>query len=335
VTEHIESRYRAIERGVEKMKLGFSHLLFVRGAPGIGKSFQIEANLKRFGLKYVEVNGDTSDAYLYRALYENNGKVIWFKDVVRLLKNLRSIDLLKSACESIPKRLITNLNYSDKQADLPKQFVFTGRLIFDFNSLVGLKFREDFEALASRGDFVDLVFSLADICALMRQVCKDKWQQEVTEFLIKQHRFAGHNGLNLRTQYRAFQSYKYAEKAELDWRRELQEELWQQRTHVQKILYPVLGDGPERTRDVKRYLIRSGIVSTVRTADRRIADWIEIGDLFRVSDESRNFLVSLSPIDITRPAQPCPSSDTSDINQPGTATCDKAHAGIVSIPSGI
>jgi hypothetical protein len=310
MTQTINSHYRAIERVIEKMTLGLSHLLFVRGPPGLGKSFQIERSLKEQGLKYFEVSGDTSDAYLYRILYENNGRVVWFKDVVRLLKSLRSLDLLKSACESKPERLITNLNYSDKQTDLPKRFVFKGKLIFDFNSLVGLRFREDFEALASRGDFVDVVFSHGQVCEIMRGICQTEWQREVTDHVIANYVFVGSNSLNLRTQHKAFQCYQYAAAKSLDWRQEVNAELRNQCSKVRKLLYPILGDGPCRAIEVKRYLVRSGLVSTMRTADRRIADWLELGDLYRVSTEERNFLISLQPI--TLEAIPSESENTSD-----------------------
>ena len=303
MNDAITQCYRPIDRAIDKMKLGFSHLLFVRGGPGIGKSYQIGRCLRDIQLPFVEVNGDTSDAYLYRILYENNGKVIWFKDVVRLLKSLRSLDLLKSACETTEKRTITNLNYSDKQTDLPKSFAFTGRLVFDFKSLAGLKFREDFEALASRGDFVDLVFSHSEICSIMRQICASGWQREVTEFLIDHHQLTEWNALNLRSQHKAFRCYQYARTKSLDWRHEIREELQNQCSSVQKLLYPILGDGPRRALEVKKYLLRSGFVSTIRTADRRISEWIELGDVFRVSEEGRNFLISLAPIFLSQPEE--------------------------------
>ena len=331
--------YRPIERAIEKMKLGFSHLCFVRGRAGIGKSHQIERCLRQFRLKYFEVNGDVSEAYVYRILVEHNGEVIWFKDVVRLLKGLRSIDMLKSACETKPERRITCLNYSDKQQDLPREFIFTGKLIFDFNSLVGLKFREDFEALTSRGDFVDMIFSHAEMCEIMRLICRTPEQREVTEFLIANYAYSGFNMLNLRTQQKALQTHRYAQQTGRDWRQEVRAELHNQRSRVLKYLYPIAGDGPIRTLDLKRYLVRSGIVSTVRTAERRIADWLELGDLYRVSDGERNFLVSLFPVSIgLRPVPENAASDTSDTPVAVTPLGDTSTAAnevdLPSLPGG-
>jgi len=295
----INQHYRPIERAIEKMKLGCSHLCFIQGRPGTGKSYQIRRCLKAFDMPHIEISGDVSEAYLYRVLYEHNGKNIWFKDVVKLLKGLRSIELLKGACETQEKRLINKLNYSDAQKDLPDHFYFKGNLIFDFNSLAGLAFREDFEALVSRGDYIEIVLSFSEICEIMRAICENDRELEVTDFLISHFNYCGFNGLNLRTQRLSLKTVEYARQKGVDWRQEVKEELRNQRSNVQKVLYPILGDGPARTMDVKKYLIRSGIISTLRTAERRIHDWLELSDIYRVSGEERNFLVSLVPIPVS------------------------------------
>jgi hypothetical protein len=303
--------YRQISRAIEKMKFGYSHLCFVRGRPGIGKSFQIEECLKAQGMQYAEVSGNVSEAYLYRILYEHNRKTIWFKDVVRLLRGLRSIDLLKGACETGRKRIIQNLNYCDKQQDLPKQFEFKGNLIFDFNSLTGLKFKEDFEALTTRGDFIDLVFGHQDICGIMRAICKTDVDREVTEYLISHWDGARAGLLNLRVQRQAVLTYQYAQRKGLDWQEEIRQELRNQLSPVQRLLYPILGNGPQRTSEIKKHMVQNGIVSTMRTADRRIADWLELGEIYQVSSEERDFFVALTPINVSRRDE-CLLGDTSD-----------------------
>jgi hypothetical protein len=289
--------YRPIERALEKIKDSRSHLCFIRGAPGIGKSYQIRKGLCHLGLPFVEVNGFTSEAYLYRLLYENKDKVIWFQDVAQLLKGLRSIDVLKSATETTQSRLITNLSYSDKELDLPRQFIFIGSLIFDFNSLAGLRYREDFEALATRGDFIDLAFTRSQRCEILLHACRSERERTLTRFLIEETGHLAIHALNLRTQQRAFQTADYARGRGLDWRTEVREELKQQPSPVQRLLYPLLGDGPVRANDLKTFLVRLGVVSTMRTADRRINDWLEMGEIHRASGDFRNFLVSLVPYD--------------------------------------
>ena len=70
--------------------------------------------------KYTEICGDITEAYLYRLLFEHNGDIIWFRDIVRLLRGMNSINLLKSATETETERLLTKNSYSKAQSDLPK-----------------------------------------------------------------------------------------------------------------------------------------------------------------------------------------------------------------------
>ncbi len=290
-----EELYRPIERAIEKIRLGYSHLCFIRGQPGIGKSSQIRLSLKRFGMKYHEVCGDVSEAYLYRMLHENRSSTIWFKDIARLLKSPRNLDLLKSACESDETRIVTNHNYGHHCADLPKSFHFNGNIIFDFNSLHGLKAREDFEALITRGDFVDLVFGPEDISAILKSIAESDQERKITEFLLTNEIIRASGQLNLRTQKRAFLTAEYAAKIGNDWREEILQDFESKESDAQRLLRPLLGNRPLRTSDLKRQLVKRGLVNTIRTAERRIAEWIELGELFRAGDGFRNFLVSLRP----------------------------------------
>ena len=93
---------------------------------------------------------------------------------------------------------------------------------------------------------------------------------------------------------------EYAKKKGLAWQDEVSQELKSQRSAAYKLLYPVLGNGRKRTSEIKRHLVRAGVVQTLRTADRRISDWLEMGDIYRASTEQRNFLVSLQPFPIGR-----------------------------------
>ena len=294
--DSVNQLYYPVERSIEKLSLGFSHLCFIRGMPGIGKSTQIRKCLKKFKMKYHEVSGEITEAYLYRTLYENRNKTIWFKDVARLLKGSRSIDLLKSACETETDRTINSYNYGHHNSDLPDRFQFKGKLIFDFNSLNGLKFKEDFEALTSRGDFIDLVFSPRQMETLLRSVCSNHRETEITEFLLTNLINTAPGHLNLRTQRRAFMTAKYAKAKNECWRTEVLLDLDSQETAVRRMLRPLIGKTPIQSKELKRQLVRNGLVATIRTADRRIADWIELGELFQVSDGDRNYFLSLHPL---------------------------------------
>ena len=305
VTESVEALYYPIQRAIEKLALGFSDLCFIRGMPGIGKSFRIRQTLDNLKLEFFEVSGEITEAYLYRVLYQNRNKTIWFKDVVRLLKSPRSIDLLKSACETEKIRTINSYSYGTHNTDLPKQFQFKGKLIFDFNSLTGLRFKEDFEALTTRGDFIDLVFSPQQIASILQSLCVSKEEQEITKFLLINQRTQVMPPLNIRTQRRAFKTAEYAKTTGKDWRDEILIDLDSQETSTRRMLRPLIGDTPIRSSDLKRLLVRNNLISTIRSADRRIKDWIELGEIFRTSDGERNFLVSLRPMPVTMSVEAC------------------------------
>ena len=294
----IDKFYTAVHRAINKICQGYSNLAFIKGRGAIGKSWNIRKLLLRNKATYTELCGDVSEAFLYRLLYEHNGEVIWFKDVVRLLKGMSSINLLKSATETESKRILTKSNYSRQQDDLPNQFLFKGKIIFDYNEITGIELKEDFEALQSRGDFVDLAFSMDDMKKLMNLIATEPWQKEVTNFLIENYEFTGQNLLNLRTQWKAFKTYEYCQKNNLDWKKETNAELKNSISKVRGMLYSLMGNRAMRSTELKKLMIKYGIINTIRTADRKINDWILIEELYKISAEDRNFYVSLNPIQL-------------------------------------
>ncbi len=56
----------------------------------------------------------------------------------------------------------------------------------------------------------------------------------------------------------------------------------------------LLGVDTVRTRELKKLLTSTGFVNSIRTADRRINEWLEEGILSKVSGEERNFLVRIN-----------------------------------------
>lgn len=296
VNKNIESYFKAIKRIAEKLHSGFVPFAIVKGRTGLGKSYQIEAYLKALKSDYVEVTS-LSEAYLYRCLYENNNKIIWLKDFSIMLRSLRSIEELKAATETKENRLITNYNYSDKQEDLPKSFIFNGKILIDCNE-IPQKFREDMDALISRAgnNYIELAFNFDEVKDIMFKICETDWQKEVTQYLLNCYEFVGFNELNLRTQWHCFQTYLFCQANKLDWRAELKEELKNNRSKIRSIVYSFAGNSAVRSTDLKKYLIRSGICSTLRTADRRLLEWEELGEIYKVSTDERNYYVSLNPI---------------------------------------
>lgn len=295
--DKIDEYYKPLTRAILKLIYGYSNIVFIKGKSGIGKSYQIEKMLRKHKVNFIEYGGsNVSEAYLYRLLYENRhkGDIIYFKDVAVLLKGIDSIDLLKMATETRDKKLITKANYSKKQDDLPNRFLYEGSLIFDFNSLTGLNYREDFEALISRGDYIELVLSFDEIKEIMLLICQDKEEKEITKFLIEKYDYIG-NQFNLRTQYRAFQTYKYSKEKGLEWKNEIEEELKQNMSFIRRLLYEFMGRKYVLERDVIKFLIRSRYITTIRTAERRINEWLEMEEIY-TDGLKRNRSLGLIPL---------------------------------------
>jgi len=290
--------YSEVDTGIKKIVGGYINALFIKGIAATGKSFQIKKALTLIKADYVLVNGDITEAYLYRVLYENNGKIIWLQDTSKVMTNLSSINKLKAALETEKKRVLTKSSYSKQQSDLPESFIFTGKIIFDFNSTFGLPngMRDDFEALMSRGEVIDVTFCYEDICNIMLKVCKEDWETEVTKYMIKEYEFKGENALNLRTQWHAFRTYEFAEENELDWRDELKKGFIKKESHIRRLVYRFIGKKAVRSGELAKLLIRGKVFNSATTASRRIQEWIYTGELYKISSEKRNFYICLQPM---------------------------------------
>jgi hypothetical protein len=290
----LDKFYEPIYTAINKVCQGYSNLCFIKGRGGIGKSYTIKKAFEKNGVKPVEVTGEVTEAYLYRLIYENNGKPIWLRDVVTIMSGLKSLNLLKSATETDSDRRLTKSNYSRVQNDMDDEFNCESQFIFDYNNLdcLSKKLREDFEAFLTRGDYIEMMVSDTEVKQLMRLIAKTPEQKEVTEFIISNFESGGLFRLNLRNQYKAFQTYGYAKQNSLDWKKLLKEELTYN-SQIRSMLYSLMGRDKIKTADLKRLLMQHNIVATERTADRRIKDWLFMGEITRCSEDKNNFYVTL------------------------------------------
>lgn len=291
--QDVDKFYTPIYRAVDKIVKGYSNLLFVKGIGGIGKSYGIRRILIEDNADFLEVSGEVTEAYLYRLLFENNGRVIWFKDVANLLNGLKSINILKAATETEESRVITKNNYSKQQDDLPDRFVCRCRFIFDYNNIQNTM-RDDFEALMGRGDFIEFALSTKELEHIMRCIAKSNEEKEVTEFVIANFKGSGLVRLNLRTQWKAINTYKYATSQKLDWKEEIKSEL-QRVSKIRALLYALIGNEAVRKVDLKKLLIRHELVPSIRMAEYKIKEWIFTDELYELSPDERNGYVSLIP----------------------------------------
>jgi len=294
----IADYYIGLRKFVRRTAKGFFDCCFLHGKAGLGKSFQVEAELERLGFMlneekklseeknkrhFIIFSGEMSHAYLYRYLYEHNGKVVVFRDMEKRLNCLDSINIFRAATETHGPRKVRKANYSKHQKDLPESFCCKSRFIFEMNSLnFKWKLKEEIESLIdSRGNYKNIMFSRDDIERIMRLIAKTKIEKEITEFLLSNFQFVGWNRFDLRTQNKAFKIYKCAKSEGTDWKIELQEYL-ESETRIRQQLYPYIGSNKIKSIDLKRLLVKAKIDNcyTMRTADRRIRDYVLLQELF-------------------------------------------------------
>ena len=292
--KELDTYYDQVHNAVKKVIGGYSNLLFVKGQAGIGKSSNIRKALVKNKADFIELCGDVTEAYLYRLIFENNGKVIWLKEVANLLTGNNSINLLKSATETEEKRVLTKSNYSKVQSDLPDTFVCKCKFIFDYNNLPRTPLRDDFEALISRGQFIELAFCEDEIKNILSIIAKDGWEKEVTDYLVNNYKSNGLYRLNLRTQHRAFKTYQFAIDKGIDWKQELETE-FKNNNKVRALIYSLIGNKVIKTAELKKLMLKFEIVNTLRTADNHVNKWLLTEELYPHSVDGKNILVGLNP----------------------------------------
>jgi hypothetical protein len=298
----IDVFYKPVYDAILKQKMGLRSLLFIKGRGGIGKSYCIKRALVKNNIDFVVISGRMTEAHLYRTLYENKTKTIWLKDIMRLFRGLESIEMLKAVTETSKEdRIVSNNTYSFEMEYLPKSFLFEGNLVFDFNQVIDMKWSEDFNALISRGELIELVFGFEEMCQIMRLIAETDEEKEATEYLIENYKYIGNNQFNLRTQKDVITEHKFAKMMSIDWKQHIKEYLNRNMTPLRTFLYQFIGNGTLRTMDLKKCLLLSGACGTLRTADRRVQDWTAMGELFKVSSDVNNPLLSLNPMKVEFP----------------------------------
>lgn len=115
---------------------------------------------------YHYVKGYSSAKGLYRTLFENKKKIIVFDDCDAAWKNEVSANLLKAALDSDEDRWVTWNVESFANDDLPRRFLFEGKVIFISNVK-----SEDFpQPLVSRALRCDVELTIEERFERMRQL---------------------------------------------------------------------------------------------------------------------------------------------------------------------
>lgn len=177
---NINQRFDFLTKAVKMVAKGLQASAVISGSGGLGKSFTVNKALVASGLTnfsaiameegapvrraktFVVVKGYSTAKGLYRTLFENNDSVIVFDDCDSVLKDPVALNLLKGALDSYDTRIIS-WNADMRDEDLPRSFIFTGRVIFISN----MQESKIDQAIRSRSAVVDVSMTLAEIVERM------------------------------------------------------------------------------------------------------------------------------------------------------------------------
>lgn len=173
----LEQRYASAESYIEKMSKGSIRSLIINGPPGVGKTYSVEAYLKKYASgKYKLVAGHMTALSLYGNLYHyrDAGNVLVLDDIDSVLGKIEGVNILKAAMDTKPSRRI---NWESPSAmlsklNLPTGFDFMGSVILisniGFGSSAG-KIGAHLDALKDRSFSLSIANGSRE--SLFKQVC--------------------------------------------------------------------------------------------------------------------------------------------------------------------
>jgi hypothetical protein len=112
------------------------HAVYIYGETSVGKTYQVEKNLKEANIDGVFITTHITPMALYMFLYKNKDRVVVLDDLDHL--NDTTISILKSALWEVNgKREICWLTSSSTLAEneVPMQFEFNGKIIITCNNM--------------------------------------------------------------------------------------------------------------------------------------------------------------------------------------------------------
>ena len=168
----LTERFEVLADMTQGAVAGDIRAMIVSGPGGLGKSFMVDKTLAEWdpsGSAFTVVKGYVKTPGLYKLLYNHReaGQVLVLDDADSIFNDDTSINLLKAACDSSDRRIISYLSefvLIDEESGerLPKRFEFHGTIIFitnmDFDVMIdrGHRLAPHLEALVSRAHYIDM-----------------------------------------------------------------------------------------------------------------------------------------------------------------------------------
>ena len=228
----LDPYYESLENYVRMVTGGYSNLLVLDAAGGLGKTYNIKRVL-RDELEedqWSHVKGFTTPVELYKTLYmaQEQDHVLFLDDISGIGNNQKALDLLKAATDTegeenwVEYRTSRTMEHPDTGRDLPNTFCYRGRIIMSFNSTPD---SADFAAFVDRGTYYNLDFTYEERMSLIREIAKledfsplsVEEQQETAEWIetVTDHSVE----VSIRTFENVCQMRYFGKKEEKSWER--------------------------------------------------------------------------------------------------------------------
>ena len=191
IIERLRERFEILEDMTYASCDGVVRGMVVTGPPGVGKSFGVEKVLKEAGImkklsqdslrRFGVEKGAETPIGLYQLLYDYSasGSVLVLDDCDSVLYDELSLNLLKAALDSSPKRTLSWRSESRALANngVPDTFEFKGSIIFitnvKFERTRG-KLKDHLDAIMSRCHYLDLTLdTMRDKFLRCKQIVAD------------------------------------------------------------------------------------------------------------------------------------------------------------------
>jgi hypothetical protein len=207
VIERLRERFQILEDMTYASCDGVVRGMVVTGPPGVGKSFGVEKVLKDAGImlkmsqnsnrKFGVEKGAATPIGLYQLLYDysGDGSVLVLDDCDSVLYDELSLNLLKAALDSSPKRTLSWRSESRALANngVPDSFEFKGSIIF----ITNVKFERTRGKLK---DHLDAIMSRCHYLDLTLDTMRDKFlrcKQIVADGMLSSYKFSEHEQKDL------------------------------------------------------------------------------------------------------------------------------------------
>ncbi len=187
----VAEKFDYIREVVRMVINGVNPSALITGRSGVGKTYMVQDELKRAGLKkdedYLFVSGHSSAFGLYKLLHDNRDHFIVLDDCDSCFSDAKSVNILKAALDSYDVRRVSWISdRTNDNEDIDPYFDFEGRIIFISNLYAS---RID-DAICSRAFCMDLRMTNAEVTEHMQNLINDiepgislEIKQEVLDFI--------------------------------------------------------------------------------------------------------------------------------------------------------